>query len=173
MKKIILAVVVCLFLLSMTIADVKASESAIGVALFSPLQYPTPEDSIKGIRVNAIYADNQDLTGLDLGLIFPFNFVRGNLKGIQFGAIYNRVEGQSSGIQWGFVNTTKGDLTGAQLGFVNFVDGQVTGLQWGFYNQAGSLKGIQLGLINVNKSGDWLLTTPKTPNFFPLINWGF
>jgi hypothetical protein len=173
MKKIILAVVVCLFLISISITNVRASESFLGVALFSPLQYPTPEDSIKGIRVNAIYAVNQDLTGIDFGLFIPFNFVRGDLKGIQFGAIYNCVEGQSEGIQWGLVNTTKGDLTGAQLGFVNFVDGKATGLQWGFYNQAGSLEGIQLGLININKSGDWITKTPQSPNFFPLINWGF
>jgi len=57
--------------------------------------------------------------------------------------------GDTTGLQLGFINTSRGEMRGAQLGFVNTASrgGQLP--QIGFINtSAGPLSGMQLGFIN-------------------------
>ncbi len=164
----------------------EAGESAIGLAVFNPVQYPDESFSIRGLRANAVYAVNEDLTGVDLGLILPFNFLRGDMTGVQLG-LYNEVGNKTTGLQWGMVNNTKGDVSGIQLGLVNISDGYQKGLQYGFYNQADHISGLQLGFINRTRSLHGLQiglinmkeeVGPGMPDsipmkVFPVVNWTF
>lgn len=82
------------------------------------------------------------LNGLSLtGLLAE----HGTVRGLQLTGLANRAD----------------TLSGAQLSLaMNFTDGACRGLQFGLLNFAGDLCGLQIGLLNVNKSG-WIL---------PLIN---
>jgi hypothetical protein len=182
MKKfLVLALAVVL-----SVSAVLAEEKPIDVTVWEGVQIFSPETSIKGVRINFLYGVNKDITGLDLGLFIPVNFVNGNMKGLQLG-LYNRVSGNVTGVQWGLVNNVLGNFTGWQSALVNFTDGDfvgfqqgffnsaksMKGLQWGFWNQTDSLKGIQLGLLNFNKAGVVVWESAKAPNFFPFVNWAF
>ncbi len=161
-------------------------ESFIGLSIFNPVQYPDESFSIRGIRINALYAVNEDLTGIDYGLIFPFNYLRGNMSGVQLG-LYNEVGNKTTGLQWGLVNQTKGDVSGVQLGLVNFSGAYHRGIQSGFYNQADHISGLQLGVLNQTRSlhgvqvGLLNLKEEVGPGMphsmpmrgFPIVNWTF
>ncbi len=97
MKKFFSLIAVFTVILSLATAVKAADESFIGVSLFNPIQYPTTNASIKNIHLNIIYAENKDLHGIDFGVFAPFNIVRGELKGVQFGW-YNQVDANVVGI---------------------------------------------------------------------------
>jgi hypothetical protein len=70
------------------------------------------------------------------------------------------------GFQGGFVNMTESHFEGLQWGFVNYHKGKVSGVQIGFVNYAGSMYGLQIGLVNIIKQGGAF-------PFFPIVNWSF
>lgn len=158
----------------------------VGVALFNPVQWPDEHKSIKGVRLNAIYAKNRNLTGLDLGLLLPVNHLTGTMKGVQLG-LYNQVDGNAKGVQWGLVNQTRGSFKGFQFSWVNLNHGSFQGLQLGLYNEAPDLTGSQLGLFNrtenlqglqvglINMKGHRGGPLPNSvpAKTFPIVNWSF
>jgi len=179
--------VVCIFFISLisVIPAMGQSSSPVGFSLFDPVQWPARSNSITGVRFNVIYANHRDLTGLDLGLLFPVNQVNGNLSGIQFG-VYNGVRRHGGGIQLSGFNYVQREFTGVQSGLGNLNGGHTNGVQFGFYNQARSFGGVQLGIINVTNGLDGLQigianfksepreSAPASgPAFFPIVNWSF
>lgn len=187
MRKTMLFLLVAL--LASTVAmPVLSAESTkpIGVALFNPAQWPDENASIKGLRVNAIYAKHENLTGVDFGILFPFNRLTGTMKGVQLG-LYNQVDGNAKGIQWGLVNQTKGSFKGLQLSWVNLNRGAFRGAQLGLYNDAPSVSGTQIGILNrtkdlhglqvglVNMKGQpgGQLPNSVPARTFPIVNWTF
>jgi len=72
------------------------------------------------------------------------------MQGLQTG-IYTHSGPGSSGMQWGFVNTSD-DFSGLQLGLVNIAETMRSGLQ--------------IGLVNVINNKDKL-------KVFPFVNWRF
>lgn len=98
------------------------------ISLLTPVQAPTPEWDVKGLRLDILYGRCQNLHGLDVGLV-------------------NHTVKQEVGLAVGLVNYTEGNFTGLQIGGVNIGD-RVKALQVGLYNEADDMSGLQVGLIN-------------------------
>jgi hypothetical protein len=145
------------------------------IALFPVAQIFRPDVPVRGIRLNLLYGDQQDVAGLDAGFINDVservsglgvgvvNLSRGDADGIQL-ALTNKVDGRFRGVQAGPANFSEGRLRGAQVGVVNSA-GDGAGFQLGVYNRASSLKGLQIGLLNLNENGFLPV--------FPFLNFGF
>lgn len=160
-QSIALAVLLLVTLLAPTVAQ--ADNRPINLALFDPVQIFKREHSIHGFRFNLLYGYNQEMKGLDLGLV---NRAGGSVTGLQWGLVH-WAEADLLGAQLGFVNYLKGNGTGAQLSALNLADGfkgvqwggivnyapRVTGLQFGLVNITDQLHGLQIGLVNVAKNG--------------------
>lgn len=70
----------------------------------------------------------------------------------------------------GFFNYNGGQFTGLQFGTVNYT-ARLNGVQFGFVNATDRIeKGIQIGLINYDKSGTFV---SKDLPVFPIINMRF
>ncbi|MBC2856379.1 MAG: hypothetical protein RR191_05110 [Cetobacterium sp.] len=130
----------------------------------SPMQLNGPNTSVNGIRIGAIYTENQNVEGLDLNIIA--NRKR-NFNGLSLGSFYDRTDadftgvrlgwfiplsfnsvgGNMKGIQIGSVNMVEKSMMGAQLGLVNFT-GTGKGLQFGAFNKADRFRGVQIGFVN-------------------------
>jgi predicted transcriptional regulator with HTH domain len=179
-SRIVFALVACAMALSLGASDVLAQETKpIQLSLFDPVQIFKADQSIKGLRLNIIYSNNVDVTGLDIGLLV--NRATGDFKGIQFGLV-NIDDGDATGWVAGAVNVTEGQFTGlqgsgnlfnqaggshgAQFGWINRTTGKMSGLQLGLVNIAESADGLQIGLIN-------LINTGAKFKFFPIVNWSF
>jgi hypothetical protein len=127
-------------------------------ALWAPdAQLVPATENVSGIRLE-LYGENKNVTGLELGL---FNVTTGDFKGVTglifIPSIFNRVDGTTTGLQFGLVNWTKGEVTGWQAGWVNVFESKVTGLQTAFVNWGGDgikadFTGIQIGAINAAKN---------------------
>lgn len=150
------------------------ADAPLQLALWESIQLVDASESITGLRLN-IYGVNQDLTGLDYGLLHELrgsglgaqlglvSLTLHDFTGIQASIIYTSVGGDMTGLQHSFVNQA-GSLTGIQVGIVNLTE-PVQGLQIGFYNQCDGLQGLQLGLINHDRSNS------KWP-ILPLLRFG-
>jgi hypothetical protein len=115
------------------------------ISLFDPVQVHPAEVSVYGLRLNVLYGNNTEVTGLDLGLM-------------------NRTTKGNTGLQLGMINIwIDGDLTGLQAGLATYCRGAVNGGQIGGLNCSESLKGIQIGAINRVKSGTGLM--------IGIVNW--
>lgn len=143
--------------------EVKAQGQPIQVSLFNPIQLVGERQAINGLRINFIYGKNTQVTGIDWGLVN--HTTSGTTLGWQNSMVgYN--EANFTGFQSGGVNITNGRVEGVQWGFVNY-GGNVNGVQIGFVNYASNMKkGLQIGLINIIKTGG------QFP-FFPIVNWAF
>lgn len=131
------------------------------IALFKPYQIHKPEISIRGFRWNVLYGLNENVSGLDMGIV---NRVNDEFKGIQLG-FYNEAQ-KAGGLQMGILNTAAQEARGLQLGIINH-SANMNGIQVGLlYNSADTLKGVQIGLLNFT----W---NRKPVFFFPLINGSF
>jgi hypothetical protein len=128
------------------------AEKPVNLSLVTPLQIFSEAEAIKGFRFSLFYGRQSRMTGFDLGLV---NHVTGEMYGVQWGAA-NVVEGNCTGWQAAVFNYTKGAFLGAQTGVVNYA-GTVKGLQFGLVNWAGSMqKGLQIGLANIIQRDGWL-----------------
>ena len=134
-----------------------------GVQL-SPISWNVISGSLNGVQLGGINWVDGVFSGFQLAPIT--NRVAGDFAGLQIGAFANVVGGSFAGVQLGALNFVEEDLTGVQLGFVNSVRGDSRSFQLGFWNQAESLKGLQIGLINVNSARSDLL-------FIPIVNVGW
>jgi len=152
-----------LFGLSISFSTVvTAQEKPIQLSLFNPIQIFPESSSIAGLRFNLIYGKNANVTGLDLGLV---NQTTGTQTGVQWGCV-NLTDGGFKGWQSGFVNVTNGSSLGLQTAAVNYHLGHFNGLQFSIVNYAATLKGLQIGLINVIGKGGFLPV-------FPIFNFDF
>lgn len=131
---------------------ISAQEKPIQLSLFNPIQIFPENTSISGIRLNLIYGKNVNVTGFDFGLV---NLTTGNQTGVQWGAV-NVTDGGFKGWQAASVNVSHSNFLGLQTGFVNYHQGHFNGLQLSVVNYAETIKGLQLGLINIIKSGGFL-----------------
>lgn len=133
-------------------ARVSAAEQAEPTAVtpfmlgvISPMQEPSADWDVHGLRINLIYGSCQSIYGLDVGLV---NQVEGRMKALQIGGIANHVEGVAMGLQLGLVNCSRTSINGLQIGVVNDTK-RASIAQLGVFNSAEHVDGLQLGLINV------------------------
>ena len=138
--------------------------SPLGIGIAAPLQLPFMETDVYGLRFGGFYGANNDVYGLDCGIVelewgdfigaqaALFTWAEGNAYGLQLGALANVVGGRAVGVQVGCVNVDWAGDTGLQLGLINY-DTDFNGLQLGAiinWNNSASA-GAQLGLINSNQ----------------------
>jgi len=123
-----------------------ASETAkpIQFALVPTVQLVPQDQSVRGLRLN-IYGDNQNMSGVDIGLMHEtkdrfsgvgfglLNIVHGQARGLQFSGIYSGADDRMSGLQVGIVNRSN-NIHGIQIGLANFAD-DMTGIQIGLWNE--------------------------------------
>ena len=164
MKKIICLLFFFLFGLTLLNLDKTfGQEKPIQLALVAPVQLFSENTSIAVLRFSLIYGKNAGMTGLDIGLA---NHTTSSVqKGVQFG-IVGIADGGFVGWQDNLVNISKQKFKGLQWGAVNYHDGMVSGLQLGIVNYASSMNGLQIGLINIIKTGGAFPV-------FPIVNWSF
>ena len=141
---------------------VSAQGKPFQLSLFNPIQIVPEHESVNGIRLNLIYTKNVNVTGFDWGLV---NVTTGKQLGVQWGFV-NKTDGGFTGWQGGAVNISKGDFKGLQTSWVNYHNGYYNGLQFSLVNYAETLKGLQLGIINVIGKGGFLPV-------FPIFNFDF
>jgi hypothetical protein len=142
----------CALVFTIFNANTLGQGNPIQLSLFNPIQIVPESQSISGFRFNLIYGKNASVTGFDLGLV---NQSTGIQKGVQWGGV-NLTDGGVTGWQAGFVNISKGSSVGLQTATVNYHDGHFNGLQFSIVNYAATLKGLQLGLINIIGKGGFL-----------------
>lgn len=117
---------------SADVQDSRSDEDAkpFALSLWNPVQTADEDQSVRGLRLNLPYGKNHDVKGLDLGIA---NYATGEVRGVQYGL-------------GGYV---KGDVTGVQYNYIlNVGQGNVLGWQAGIYDYAGSLEGVQTGIVN-------------------------
>ncbi len=142
-------------------------------AIVEQLQLVSKDKSITGLKLNLIYGCNYGITGVDLGLVSKaqyttaiqfnlMNIVEQEGVGLQVG-LFNLAQSYS-GMQFGVFNLCGSSFTGVQAGFLNYAS-ICSGLQLGIVNNCQSMRGIQLGLINV-------IQDSNLP-FFPILNMQF
>ncbi len=153
--------------------------TAFQFSIFNPAQLFPSEYTVDGLRINLIYGSSAEIKGLDFGLV---NMTQGDEHGFQLGAV-NLVAKDFGGIQLGLFNREERYFKGLQLAglanivklsgqgvqaavFYNDAQQDMRGLQLGLVNHAGSLDGVQLGLLNFNDDTRHL-------GFFPFVNAAF
>ena len=153
--------------------------TAVQLSLFAPTQLFYQSYSVEGLRLDLIYGLNQNVRGVDLGLI---NESLGYAGGLELG-LSNRVSKEFGGVQIGLFNEVKWEFSGVQIGvlanidvrpargveasiFYNDAQEEIRGLQFGLVNHAASLYGVQIGLLNFNDDA-------KYKGFIPFINAAF
>ena len=152
----------CAVVLTFISSNALGQGKPIQLSLFNPIQIVPENESVSGLRFNLIYGKNANVTGLDLGLV---NQTTGMENGVQWGGV-NLTDGGVTGWQAGFVNISKGNSVGLQTGTVNHHQGHFHGLQFSIVNYAATLKGLQLGIINIIGKGGFLPV-------FPIFNFDF
>jgi hypothetical protein len=152
-----------------------ADSTPFQLALFHPVQLFPKETRVQGLRIDLLYGVNDELSGVDLGLV---NRTTGPTQGLQLGAfpfggvnITDSLDGLQFAGFWAGANFASGDVTGLQiagiLGGMNIAGNlkgvQISGLLLGLnmaqntrglqlatlYNQAEDMQGLQLGLVNI------------------------
>lgn len=134
--------------------------SPIQVGLFGGnVQICAPETEIAGLRLNLPYSENDDVSGLDLGIVSG----AASFSGLRLNAV-NLSDEHSGGVEIGLVNVDKGEMVGWQCGIFNYA-GSMRGFQLGLINKCGSLYGIQIGLVNMIETGKVAM--------LPIVSWAF
>lgn len=109
----LLSLFLCAYLISTS--NVRA-ESLFQIAIVNPLQLIPEDKSINGMRINVVYGFNENVSGLDVGLV---NRTFGQQTGLQVGLFNSTFE--MEGVQIGIINRAD-FLSGVQIGLVNFHD---------------------------------------------------
>lgn len=171
MKKIRLAFLALVFLAG----SARAFDlTPLQIGIWGPTVQLFPEQTrVMGLRLNLLKSDNREVMGFDLGVasqaqemkaiqVNLVNVVKDNFAGLGVG-LFNQA-GAAAGLQVGLFNNVAHDLSGFQVGLFNLAD-SVEGIQIGFLNRATSMRGLQIGLVNLIEDG------PVT--FFPVLNAAF
>ncbi|CAN5715299.1 hypothetical protein BH10BDE1_BH10BDE1_03700 [soil metagenome] len=161
--------------LSTNEAMAAAAVSPIAVSIVPPVQFPSDEFSVTGLRLSALWGHHRDLYGIDLGVLG--NITDQTFTGIGLSGLANMTHGmttiialQAAGLA--NVNTQKTDVYGVQVaGAINWNSAQskvvglqlailsnlspnttVYGAQIGIYNRAQEVYGFQIGVVNLTKN---------------------
>lgn len=143
--------------------------TGLQLAFVEPLQIFPKTYDVFGLRLNILYGRNQNLRGLDCGVV---NVGEGLMEGLQVGAAnwvsglagaqigaYNMIEESVQGsFQLGAFNNAYNFL-GLQLGAVNHSQ-QVHGVQIGLINMCVTIDGVQIGIINIISQSEFLVFSP-------------
>ncbi len=147
-----------------------AFSSPLSVGIVPPIQFPTSDFSVTGVRASVLWGRHRDMYGIDVGLLG--NVTEQEFVGIALSGGFNytsgnttAIGGQISGL--GNFNTNKTDVYGVQAaGLLNKNDAAssvnglqiavanlaphtvVRGVQAGIYNRALAVYGFQIGLVN-------------------------
>lgn len=181
-----------------TIFAVVAMATTLAVTGSEPIQLSlTPEialydrtETINGLTLS-IWGENQQKAlalgivngsygqsaGLSVGVM---NYAE-NYRGVQ-GGLFNFTENEFGGWQGGplfglllsVVNYTGGTMQGFQCGVVNYA-GSLTGLQLGVVNCAEVAdSGVQIGVVNIMPQNEWFTGLPDelAPGMI-IVNWRF
>lgn len=122
-------------------------------------QICAPETEITGLRLNMVYGENDDVAGLDLGIVGG----AASVSGLRLNVV-NLSDEHSGGVELGLINVAKGEMVGWQCGIYNYA-GSMRGFQLGLINRCGELYGIQIGLVNMIESGSVAM--------LPIVSWAF
>ena len=139
----------------------------IQLCLFNPLQVAPEESNVYGLRVTVPYGVNNSVYGLDFGLWsettgYQYGVQANGLvayheedaDGFNLAGIVNYTEKNSTGcIIGGIYSEVKNKMTGFQAAVAIAKARQVVGVQLSLFNYCEDLKGVQLGLININNNG--------------------
>ena len=173
-KKIIL--VMFFSLIGSTLYAQEEKETFLQLSLFNPVQIFNDSYNVGGVRINLLYGSNNNMSGLDLGLI---NKVKWDYHGGYQGGMVNFVGNDFNGWQDGLVNITRKNLIGLQTGVYN-ENLSLKGVQYGLVNITEKFSGLQLGLLNYTQvfSGVQLgvlnISSRRYPiRFFPIVNVNF
>ena len=149
-----------LVLLSLVLAGAASAEDLLkpeehpvvgcGISFATPIQAPAQNATIDGFRWNIIYGENFGTHGCDIGFV---GANRADASGFQLDIVAGWDDFDFTGCQIaGVGNAVLGGATGFQLaGAVNYTRGAFTGFQLAPVNYAGSLYGMQVAALNVNK----------------------
>ena len=144
--------------------DILNSSIPFEFSFIYPIQYGKRTDNIKGLRINLLYGINNNIEGVDLGVIF--NHTLGNFYGLQFGFLMNLTHRNSKiiGLQGSFISNIileDNIVYGAQLSvLLNYIgkNSKIYGFQVSLITnivlERSEVYGIQFaGIINYNQEG--------------------
>ena len=150
-------------------------ESNVWPSFFAVCEFPASPD-VLGLRLTIPFSTVQEnVSGIDLGLWGRSIY----FQGIQVNVLRNDVKDEMSGFQVGLYNSVGGgqllgfqaglfneanSMRGAQVGLVN-LGGEVQGFQIGLINRCETMVGYQVGLINVIRDNEL--------QFCPILNIGW
>lgn len=148
-----------------------AFNSPVSIGIAPPVQFPTRDTSVTGLRVSGLWGHHRDMYGLDFGLAGNvtdqdfvglaasglFNVTRGTttILGLQAAGLTNINTKTTNvyGLQIAALlnnNIGASAVNGFQIALVNKSDHTVIrGAQIGLYNKAQSVYGLQIGLVNI------------------------
>ena len=202
MSKIILALIAVSSCLFSSKVFASSSISPIAVGIVPPIQFPSDEFTITGLRTSILWGRHRDMYGLDFGVLG--NITDQTYTGIGVSGAFNMTHGQATIIALqaaGLLNmaTQKMEVYGLQVaGGLNMLQAEskvvgiqaailanispntnIYGLQVGLYNRARAVYGFQIGLVNFTKDLHGiqigLINFNETGIFgvSPIINVGF
>ncbi len=173
------SIILCLVLLSAQFVDVSAA-AAEASAQFAAPGVRAPDDArVSGFRFSLLYGENEEMSGLDVGLLsisetsklsgvaFVFGISKVNVE-MDGGAAFSLINfhtGKDTGLNAAFINKVNSAENAVDLGFVNIADGTTmldigglniaksTTTQVGFINITKQLKGFQFGFVNIANNG--------------------
>ncbi len=144
----------------------------------TPLQVPTSDFDVGGLRINIIYGECKNFDGLDISALVGRS--TGHANGLQIAGIANVADGDGMGLQVACVNHVSGSYAGLQIGLANIAAmnsrAQAQVLQIGVYNGSEYIKGCQIGVINFAREmigmqiGVVNVIQNKDVPFLPIIN---
>jgi hypothetical protein len=142
----------------------------LSVGLMPPVQFPSADYMVTGLRASLLYGHHRNVYGLDFGVLG--NITDQSFKGLAVSGLFNNTRGETSilglqlagltninqgktavyGVQVALglnLNTADSDVIGLQIAAANhapFTD--IFGVQAGIYNRAKEVYGLQIGLVN-------------------------
>lgn len=170
--------ILILVLIGFSLASPKllqAATSPLSVNVVPPVQFPSSDFDVAGVRFSLLWGSHRDVRGFDFGLVGNvtnqrfggmsasglFNITRGTTTalGLQLAGLANVNSNKTSvyglqlagGINW---NDAASRIVGLQIAALGNISPHtdIYGLQIGLYNTANEVYGFQLGLINRAKS---------------------
>lgn len=142
--------------------------------------FRAPDDpNVNGFRFALLYGENDDMDGLDLGvlsvnesstlsgvaMVFGVHKLTGGMEGGAAFSLVNVHGGDDAGLNAAFINIVENVEDGLNFGFVNIAGGTTlvdiggfnmasrSTAQVGFINVTDEITGFQLGFLNIAKNG--------------------
>jgi hypothetical protein len=168
--------IAALFLFANLVAvKAQAAVTPLSIGIVPPIQFPSSEYSITGLRLSVLWGEHRDLYGLDFGAIG--NITTQTFVGTAISGVFNITRNSTTivGLQLAGaanLNSNKTNIYGGQLtlgvnsnsassmvaglqiaGLANLSEHtDIYGAQIGLYNRAQDVYGLQIGLVNVAQS---------------------